>query len=67
VAQAAGDGIELGALRVVFQVRRGDLQTPNSCDARVYNLSESSANTIRKPEFTQLALKASYQGSAPNA
>ena len=59
VANPAGEGLELGALRVVFEVRRGDTQTPNSCDLRVYNLSDDTAKTINT-EFTQLALKVSY-------
>jgi hypothetical protein len=29
VADPAGQGLELGELRVVFEVRRGDTQTPN--------------------------------------
>lgn len=68
VAGASGNGIELGALRVVFSVRRGDIQTPNTCDATVYNLTDDTANQIasKKPEFTQLILQVSY-GSAPLA
>lgn len=71
IANPAGAGIELGQLRIVFQVRRGDKQTPNSCDVRVYNLSQNTANQLRAnkngvPEFTQLTLKASY-GTQPLA
>lgn len=65
VARASGAGIELGALRCAFTIRRGDTQTPNSCDVRVYNLSDNTANTIASPEFTQLQLRAGY-GSASN-
>ena len=57
VANPSGDGLELGSLRVVFQIHRGDTTTPNSCDVRVYNLSDATANTVDN-EFTQLALKA---------
>ena len=64
VANPAGAGLELGSLRVVFTVRRGDTQTPNACDARIYNLADKTANQIDK-EFTQLVLKAGYQGTAP--
>lgn len=60
VATADGSGIELGALRCTFDIRRGDIQTPNSCDVRVYNLSDNTANTIASPEFTQISLKAGY-------
>jgi len=65
VADPSGAGIELGALRVVFEVRRGDTQTPNSCDCRVYNLSTATSNVLRHrgaSEFTQLSLKVAYQG-----
>jgi hypothetical protein len=70
VADPAGKGIELGAFRCVFEVKRGDNQTPNSCDVRVYNLSQSTANQLRanknaNPEFTQLVLKASYGQQPP--
>lgn len=70
VADPAGKGIELGALRVTFEVRRGDLMTPNSCDLKVYNLSEDTANKVtnrlQKSEFTQLALKVSYGDPTQN-
>lgn len=68
VAPASGDGIELGALRIQFQVRRGDLQTPNTCDATIFNLDDDTANQIagKQPEFTQLILQVSY-GDAPLA
>jgi len=64
VADPSGKGIELGALRVVFEVRRGDTQTPNTCDCRVYNLSTNTSNQLRyrgASEFTQLCLKVGYQ------
>lgn len=63
VADPSGNGIELGALRVVFEVRRGDTQTPNTCDARVYNLKTETSNALRHrgaSEFTQLQLKVAY-------
>jgi hypothetical protein len=60
VADPAGKGLELGDLRCVFEVRRGDLQTPNSCDVRVYNLADATANRLRTPEFTQLELRVGY-------
>jgi hypothetical protein len=61
VADPAGKGLELGDLRCVFEVRRGDWQTPNSCDVKVYNLSTATANRLNGPEFTQLALQVGYQ------
>lgn len=64
VADKSGKGLELGNLRVVFEVRRGDTQTPNTCDVRVYNLSTATSNLLRHrgaSEFTQLSLKVAYQ------
>jgi hypothetical protein len=65
VASPSGAGIELGAFRVVFEVHRGDYQTPNSCDVKVYNLSDHTANKIMEPEFTQLMLMVSYGSDRP--
>lgn len=64
VADKSGKGLELGNLRVVFEVRRGDTQTPNTCDVRVYNTSTATSNALRHrgaSEFTQLSLKVAYQ------
>jgi len=64
VARPNGTGLELGGLRVVFTVRRGDIQTPNSLDARIYNLNDDTVNSITT-EFTQVVLKASYGDDPP--
>ncbi len=53
-------GLELGALRVVFATRKGDVETPNSAEIRVYNLSAGTAARIRR-EFTRVVLQAGYQ------
>ncbi len=60
VADPAGKGLELGALRCVFETHRGDTQSPNTCDVKVYNLSADTANLIYSPEFTQLSMKVGY-------
>jgi hypothetical protein len=70
VASPSGQGVDLGKFRIVFEVKRGDKQTPNSCDVKVYNLSQSTANSLRAnkngvPEFTQLTLKVSYGTQPP--
>lgn len=57
-------GIDMSELHFKFIVKRGDIQTPNSIDVRVYNVSPETANKIasRKPEseFTRLILQAGY-------
>ena len=54
------DGLELGDLRIVFKTTKGDIETPNSAEISVYNLSEATASKIRK-EFTRVVLQAGYQ------
>lgn len=63
VATAAGEGLDFADFRVSFQVRRGDRQTPNSCDIRILNLSDATAKKIGTKEFTQISLKAGYEGN----
>ncbi len=62
VAGASGQGLELGELRVVFSTKKGDVETPNSAEIRVYNLAENTANRIRG-EFSRVVLQAGYQGN----
>lgn len=59
VADAAGQGLELGELRVVFATKKGDIETPNTAEIRVYNLSNDTANQIQR-EFTRVVLQAGY-------
>lgn len=63
VAQADGTGLDLSALHFRFNVRRADLQTPNTCDVRVYNVSNDTANRIQK-EFTRIILQAGYENGS---
>lgn len=64
-----GDGIDadLSDLRFAFSVHRGDIQTPNSADIRVYNVSKMTADAIRQtvptPEFTRVVIQAGYAGN----
>lgn len=62
VGANGGAALEFSEFRVTFVVRRGDIQTPNSLDARIYNLS---ANTMRRitNEFTRVVLQAGYEGN----
>jgi hypothetical protein len=68
VATPSGAGLEFGSFRVVFETHRGDTQTPNTCDIKIYNLQQSTANQLAPnggvSEFTQLLLKVAY-GSDP--
>src|SRR5699024_8044047 len=54
------DGLELGELRITFRTTKGDIETPNSADITVYNLSEQTASKICR-EFTRVIRQAGYQ------
>lgn len=60
VGTASGSALDFTEFRCIFSVRRGDFQTPNTLDARIYNLSAETANRISTKEFTQVALSAGY-------
>jgi hypothetical protein len=64
VASSTGNGFDFGSFWCTFNVRRGDLQTPNSLDARIYNVKDATANTISQKEFTSISLSAGYAGGA---
>jgi len=61
VAKSDGEGLEFADFKVQFTIRRGDLQTPNSADVRIFNLKNETANLIAQKEFTQISLSAGYQ------
>jgi hypothetical protein len=63
VAKSSGQGIDFAQFRCVFTVRRGDFQTPNSCDLRIFNLSTQTQNLIAGSEFTTLSISAGYPGN----
>ncbi len=58
----SGKALDLSELRFRFSIRRGDTQTPNSADIRVYNLSRDTANRVKK-EFTRVVIQAGYEGN----
>jgi hypothetical protein len=62
-----GNALDLSTLRFSFAIRRGDLQTPNSADIRVYNVAPQTADRIRQilptPEFTRVVIQAGYEGN----
>lgn len=62
-----GQVLDLSDLRFAFVVRRGDWQTPNSADIRVYNVAPDTANKIQlitpKPEFSRITISAGYEDS----
>lgn len=63
VAKSDGSGIEFKQFKVQFTVRRGDFQTPNSCDVRIFNLKDATVALIGQKEFTTISLSAGYEGN----
>lgn len=57
-----GKGIEFAELRVTFSIHRGDTQTPNSADIRIYNVNAQTANKLEN-EFTRVIVQAGYEGN----
>jgi hypothetical protein len=51
---------DLSALRFTFQVKMGDVQSPNQATFRVYNVSDATAQRVQK-EFTKLVFQAGYE------
>lgn len=62
IGRQDGPAIDLSDLRIVFDIRRGDTQTPNSARIRVYNLSENTKQRIEY-EYTRVVLQAGYEGN----
>jgi hypothetical protein len=60
---STGDGIDLTALRVKFAIRKSEVQTPNSAEIRVYNLSDTTKAQF-KNAYARIVLQAGYVGNA---
>lgn len=56
------DALDLSELRFRFAIRRGDIQTPNTADIRVYNLAPNTSQRVQK-EFTRVVVQAGYDGN----
>ena len=56
------DALDLSELRFRFAIRRGDIQTPNTADIRVYNLAPNTSQRVQK-EFTRVVIQAGYDGN----
>lgn len=57
-----GEGLDLSALHIQFEVKQWDIQTPNSAIIRVWNLKADTSKRIEK-EFTRVTLQAGYEGA----
>lgn len=63
VSDASGNGLDLSEFRVHFKVNQSDFETPNNAEIIVYNLSQDTAQRVRK-EFTGVILQAGYESGA---
>ena len=59
IGTPGGAALDFSDFWVKFQVRRGDYQNPNSCDLRIHNLKDATANRIVN-EFSYLQINAGY-------
>ena len=64
ISDKSGNGLDLSEFHFTFQTRKGDIQTPNSADIRVYNLAEDTVQRVQK-EFSRVILQAGYTGLTP--
>lgn len=55
-------GIDVSNLRIVFEVKKSDAQTPNSAVIRAYNLTQEIIQRARK-EFQFVRLEAGYESN----
>jgi hypothetical protein len=62
IGKAGGAALDFSEFRVTFSIRRGDFQTPNTADVRIYNVADATANRLTK-EFTDIVIQAGYPGN----
>lgn len=58
---AGGDSLDLSELHFTFHTSQQDVESPNNCTIRVYNLSDATVRKIRG-EYSQVTLQAGYEG-----
>lgn len=54
---------DLSQMRIKFAIKQADIQTPNYAVIRIYNLSETTAQSVQD-EFKHVTLQAGYQDTA---
>lgn len=61
-ATAGGSGLDFSDLRVVFEVKKSDAQTPNTASLKIYNVANDTASRVKR-EFTRVILQAGYESN----
>jgi hypothetical protein len=59
VGDDSGEGLDLSELRITFDVKQWDLQSPNNARIRIYNIADRTADRVK--EFTRVVLEAGYR------
>lgn len=62
IGQDSGSSLDFSDLRVKFDIKRGDRETPNSALVQIYNLSDNTSKRV-KNEFTRMVIQAGYPGN----
>lgn len=55
--------LDLSGMQFKFSTLRGDIQTPNTCKIRVYNLAKKTVNRLKAGEFTSIVLQGGYDSN----
>ena len=58
-----GTALDLSAFHFTFNTVQQDVESPNNCSIRVFNLSRSTIEEISKAEFSRVILQAGYADS----
>lgn len=62
VLVAGTSGLDLSELHFTFRTSQTDVESPNNCAIRVYNLSDDTIKQIRG-EFSEVVLQAGYEAN----
>lgn len=55
--------IDLSEMHFRFRTAQQDVQSPNNCTIRIFNLSEDTLRAITKDEYSRVILQAGYEGA----
>lgn len=55
--------LDLSAFHFTFKTVQQDVESPNNCSIRVYNLSRETVQTISRGEYSRVVLQAGYDGA----
>lgn len=62
-AFVAGSVLDLSQMHFRFRTAQQDVESPNNCTIRVYNLSDATLQAITKYEYSRVILQAGYEGA----